>query len=97
FMLQIAKLVPQPDMLMFIDEAAHNAKTSLRKYGRAKRGHCCVQRRQFVRGEHVSILPAITLDGIVAYDVIPGSVTSLKFLKFLERHVMPLTNPYPGP
>ncbi|KAJ4492134.1 hypothetical protein C8J55DRAFT_420070, partial [Lentinula edodes] len=36
FMLQIAKLVPRPDMLMFIDEAARNAKTSLRKYGRAK-------------------------------------------------------------
>ncbi|KAE9386734.1 hypothetical protein BT96DRAFT_759208, partial [Gymnopus androsaceus JB14] len=44
----------------------------------------------------VSILPAITLDGIVAYDIIPGSVTSRKFLKFLEDH-MPLTNPYPGP
>ncbi|KAJ3914317.1 hypothetical protein F5877DRAFT_50727, partial [Lentinula edodes] len=49
-----------------IDEAARNAKTSLQKYGRAKRGHCCVQRRQFVCGERVSILPAITLDGIGA-------------------------------
>ncbi|KAE9399159.1 hypothetical protein BT96DRAFT_772606, partial [Gymnopus androsaceus JB14] len=45
----------------------------------------------------VSILPAITMDGIVAYNVIPGSVTSRKFLKFLEHHIMPLTNPYPGP
>ncbi|KAE9386733.1 hypothetical protein BT96DRAFT_779583, partial [Gymnopus androsaceus JB14] len=45
YMLRIAKLVPQPDMLMFIDEAARNAKTSVRKYGRAKRGCRCVQRR----------------------------------------------------
>ncbi|KAE9392905.1 hypothetical protein BT96DRAFT_749934, partial [Gymnopus androsaceus JB14] len=43
-----------------------------------------------------SILPAITIDGIVAYNVIPGSVTSCQFLKFLKHH-MPLTNPYPGP
>ncbi|KIK60258.1 hypothetical protein GYMLUDRAFT_106434, partial [Collybiopsis luxurians FD-317 M1] len=42
------------------------------------------------------ILPAITLDGIVAYDVVPGSVTSQKFLKFLECYIH-LTNPYPGP
>lgn len=88
YMLQIARLAPRPDMLVFIDEAARNAKTSLRKFGRAKRGYRCVQRREFVRGARVSILPAITIDGIVAYDVIPGSVTTCKFLKFLERHVV---------
>ena len=88
YMLRMARLAPRPDMLVFIDEAARNSKTSLRKHGRAKRGHRCVQRRQFVRGARVSILPAITMDGIVAYDVIPGSVTSRKFLKFLERHVV---------
>ncbi|KAJ3870605.1 hypothetical protein F5051DRAFT_290242, partial [Lentinula edodes] len=83
YMLQIAKLAPRPDMLLFVDEAARNAKTSLRKFGRAKCGHRCVQRRQFIRGERVSILPAITIDGIVAYNVIPGSVTSQKFVRFL--------------
>lgn len=87
-MLQIAKLAPRPDMLLFVDEAACNAKTSLRKFGRAKCGHHCVQRRQFIRGERVSILPAITIDGIVAYDVIPGSVTSQKFVRFLKKHGM---------
>ncbi|KAE9395473.1 hypothetical protein BT96DRAFT_792882, partial [Gymnopus androsaceus JB14] len=65
-----------PDMLMFIDEAAHNAKTSVRKYGHATQGCCCVQWRQFVCGDQVSILLAITLNGLVAYNIIPGSVTS---------------------
>ncbi|KAE9393429.1 hypothetical protein BT96DRAFT_759715, partial [Gymnopus androsaceus JB14] len=50
-------------------------KTVLQKFGRAKRGHCCVQRRQFIRGERVSVLPAININRIVAYNVIPGSVT----------------------
>ncbi|KIK91170.1 hypothetical protein PAXRUDRAFT_94875, partial [Paxillus rubicundulus Ve08.2h10] len=43
-----------------------------------------------------SILPAITLDGIIAYNIIEGPVNSQHFMRFLEEHVMPLANPYPG-
>ncbi|KDQ52474.1 hypothetical protein JAAARDRAFT_138493, partial [Jaapia argillacea MUCL 33604] len=48
-------------------------------------------------GKRYSILPILTLDGIVAYDIIEGSVTSEQFVQFLREHVIPLTNPYPGP
>ncbi|THU81206.1 hypothetical protein K435DRAFT_573138, partial [Dendrothele bispora CBS 962.96] len=44
----------------------------------------------------VSILPVLTLDGIITYDLIPGPVTSARFVQFL-RELIPLTNPYPGP
>ncbi|KAE9393533.1 hypothetical protein BT96DRAFT_784468, partial [Gymnopus androsaceus JB14] len=67
YMLCIAKLAPWLDMLLFIDEAACNAKTVLQKFGRAKCGHRCVQQRQFIRGERVSVLPAININRIVAY------------------------------
>ncbi|KZP06825.1 hypothetical protein FIBSPDRAFT_655224, partial [Athelia psychrophila] len=43
-----------------------------------------------------SILPILTLDGIIAHDIFEGSVTSERFVKFL-RELIPLTNPYPGP
>ncbi|KAG1850454.1 hypothetical protein F4604DRAFT_1495438, partial [Suillus subluteus] len=43
-----------------------------------------------------SILPILTLDGIIAYDIIEGPVTSERFAQFLREH-LPLTNPYPGP
>ncbi|THU81199.1 hypothetical protein K435DRAFT_570954, partial [Dendrothele bispora CBS 962.96] len=42
------------------------------------------------------ILPVLTLDGIITYDLIPGPVTSARFVQFL-RELIPLTNPYPGP
>ncbi|KAE9399158.1 hypothetical protein BT96DRAFT_783783, partial [Gymnopus androsaceus JB14] len=45
YMLRMARLAPRPDMLVFIDKAACNSKTSLQKHGRAKRGHHCVQWR----------------------------------------------------
>ncbi|KAJ3720856.1 hypothetical protein C8R42DRAFT_541569, partial [Lentinula raphanica] len=35
FMLHMARLAPRLDMLMFIDEAARNRRTSYRTYGRA--------------------------------------------------------------
>ncbi|KIK13211.1 hypothetical protein PISMIDRAFT_119277, partial [Pisolithus microcarpus 441] len=43
------------------------------------------------------ILPAIMLDGIIAYDIIEGPVDGERFLQFLKEHVMPFTTPYPGP
>ncbi|KAJ3820123.1 hypothetical protein F5880DRAFT_1444879, partial [Lentinula raphanica] len=48
FMLHMARLAPRLDMLMFIDEAAWNRRTSYRKYGRALQGSRCIQRRPFV-------------------------------------------------
>ncbi|KAF9225099.1 hypothetical protein BS17DRAFT_701233 [Gyrodon lividus] len=47
-----------------------------------------------VRGTRFSILPAITLDAIITYNIIEGPVDSQHFMRFLE---MPLTNPYSGP
>jgi len=93
----IADTVLNPDMLMFVDEAARNRKTSGRAKGWALVGQRCVQRRLFVRGQRFSILPILTLDGIITHDIIPGSVTSDRFLQFLRELVIPLTNPYPGP
>ncbi|PBK92653.1 hypothetical protein ARMGADRAFT_930649, partial [Armillaria gallica] len=43
-----------------------------------------------------SILSILTLDGIIAYDIIPGSVTSEKFVDFLRKKIS-LMNPFPGP
>ena len=56
-----------------------------------------MEKRFFVRGQRYLILPVLTIDGIITYDVIPGPVTSARFVEFLRELVIPLTNPYPGP
>ncbi|KIM54195.1 hypothetical protein SCLCIDRAFT_76130, partial [Scleroderma citrinum Foug A] len=43
-----------------------------------------------------SIIPAITLDGIIVYDIVEGPVDTERFVKFLKEQVMPFTNPFPG-
>ena len=88
FMNRIADEVTDPNMLMFVDEAARNKKTSARSTGWSLVGERCIQRRCFGRGQRFSILPILTLDGVITYDIIPGSVTSERFLRFLRELVV---------
>jgi transposase len=88
YMNNFANLVSDPAMVMFIDEAARNKKNPTRKKGWSLTGRRCFQRRCFVRGKRYSILPVLTLDGIIAHDIIPGSVTSERFVQFLREHVV---------
>lgn len=90
FMNRIADQVPSPDMLIFTDEAARNRRASARTTGWALVGKKCVQRQHFIRGQRFSILPILTLDGIIAYDIIPGSVNSERFVQFLRELVVRL-------
>jgi transposase len=88
FMNTIADQVPDPEMLMFVDEAAKNKRTSGRLKGWSLKGKRCYQRRCFVHGQRYSILPVLTLDGIITYDIIEGSVTAARFLQFLRELVV---------
>ena len=88
FINTIADIVTDPHMLMFVDEAARNKKTSARTKGQSLVGMRCMQRRCFGCGERFSILPVLTLDGIITYDVVPGSVTSVQFLQFVRELVV---------
>jgi len=88
YMNTFAELVTDPAMVMFIDEAAKNKKNPTRKMGWSLKGQRSFQRRCFVRSQRFSILPVLTLDGIIAHDIIPGSVTSAIFVDFLQEHVV---------
>ena len=88
FMNRMADLVEDPNMLMFGDEAAKNERTSARRWGWSLRGARCVQQKCFVRGQRYLILPILTLDGIITYNIIEGSVTSDQFLQFLRELVV---------
>lgn len=88
YMNYIANLVTDPAQLMFIDEAACNKKNPTRASGWSFIGTKCVEHRCFVRGQRFSILPVLSMDGIIAHDVIPGSVTSVTFVNFLCQNVV---------
>lgn len=113
YMNRMGDLITDPNQLMFGDEASKDERTSARRRGWSEKGVRCVQRRVFVRGIQYSILPILTLDGIIAYDIIEGSITTAKFIQFLkvlvvsathstlynitEEYAAPPHKPLPGP
>lgn len=75
-------------MLMFTDEAHKDDRTHDRLCGYTPIGVRCVQRATWVRGKRISILPVLTLDGIIAYDLVEGSVTAERFVRFIREQVV---------
>ena len=90
FMNYIGHIITDPHQLMFTDESSIDRRTMVRRKGWTKAGSRCVQRQHFVRGTRYSILPVLTLDGILTYDIIQGSVTSDRFIAFLTEFVVSL-------
>jgi transposase len=88
FMNQIALEVPNMDMIMFSDESAKDNRTDFQKQGWSPIGTHCIQMCNFIRGRRYSILPILTLDGIIAYDIIERPVTGARFLQFLQEMVV---------
>ena len=88
FCAYMATLVTNPAQLMFGDESAVDGRTSARRRGWAPIGMRCVQRTCFVRGKRYSLLPILTLDGLITWKIFEGSVTSEMFVEFLRECVV---------
>ena len=79
-----------PDVFIALDESAVDSKTMQRTHGWSPVGIQCVQRMSFLRGVRYSILPALTTDGIIALEIVEGSITKEQFLSFLENQIVSL-------
>jgi hypothetical protein len=85
-----------PDQLVFVDESASNERTAERKFGWSMRGDPCRVRRSNKRSKRWSILPAITIQGYVAWEIYQDSFTTARFNAFIKQDVLPWMQPFPG-
>ncbi|KIJ98047.1 hypothetical protein K443DRAFT_629082 [Laccaria amethystina LaAM-08-1] len=78
------------DGLQFVcvDETSKNEQTFARKYGRAYSGERAELKDVFVQGDRYSLVTALTVDGYIASDVVPGSLDSMDFLEFIQEKVV---------
>ena len=83
-------------MFVFVDETGSDRRDAMRKFGYSLRGRQCVAKRLLVRGERVSAIGAITLDGILNYQFIRGTVNGDRFREFVERELLPHLMPFDG-
>lgn len=103
--------VELPSWLVFLDESSLDTRVTYRLNGWSWRGQRARVRSHFVRGNRCvgaswcmrithrhsySILPAITIDGMLYSELRRGAFDGDSFLAYLER-LLPLMSPYPGP
>lgn len=86
----------RPEQLVFADESHFNRLTMRRPYAWSKRGERACQYEFQFRGAKYSILPAITLDGIIHLEVLENAVTGADFRCFVED-LLPRMNEWPLP
>ena len=79
--------------LVFADESSKDDRTVLRRYGRAPTGHRAVDTASTNRGVRYSILPALSLSGILTVRVVPGSVVGTIFFDWVVSDLVRLMVP----
>ena len=85
---QIAMAQYDPQQVVFIDEAGVDDQTNFHKNGWAPLGQACMCCTSFLRGQKYSILPGLSVDGIITLDIFEGSVNREHFLMFLHNHLV---------
>jgi hypothetical protein len=86
----------RPEQLVFADESHFNRLTLRRQYAWAKRGERASRHEFQFRGAKYSLLPALSLDGILHLDVVENAVTGAAFRQFVEG-LLPRMNKWPLP
>jgi len=78
------------DVFIALDKSAVDSKTMQCTHGWSLVGIQCVRRMSFLCGVRYSILPALTTEGIIALEIVEGSITKERFLSFLENQIVSL-------
>ncbi|KAK6997463.1 hypothetical protein R3P38DRAFT_3059166 [Favolaschia claudopus] len=84
-----------PERLVCADESAVNILTTYRQCGWSFKGLRARKRCCFVRGTRYSLLPALTMDGIIHAHIKIGGYNGAQFLLWLDD-VLTVMNPYPA-
>jgi len=69
----------RPEQLVFTDESHFNWLTLRRPYAWSLRGERTSRFEFFIRGSKYSILPALSLDGILHLEVVENAITGADF------------------
>ena len=78
----------QAEQLIFLDESAKDERTLSRTYGYLYRNQVASQKVVFLRGVRYTMLPALTLDGFIACDIMKGSCSKERFCTFILSQVV---------
>jgi transposase len=81
-----------PKALVFVDESGSN-QAMARDYGRAPRGQRTLGVKPVHRGQHVTMVGALGVVGVVAAMMVEGFVDGAAFLAFVQEVLVPQLRP----
>jgi transposase len=81
-----------PQTLVFVDESGSN-QAMTRDHGRAPRGQRAPGAKPVQRGQHVTMVGALGLVGVVAAMMVEGFVDGAAFLAFVQEVLVPQLRP----
>jgi transposase len=84
------------DQFVWIDETGSDRKDHIRKSGYALRGERPVYHRILHRGKRISAIAAMASDGIVAVELLKGTVNGEIFYDFVRGSLIPEMQPFDG-
>ena len=85
FLLEVSIYVSK--FLIFIDETGCDRRNTLRKYGYGLRGKPVRCHKLLVRGERISVIAAMTVEGILELKVVHGTVDGDTFCSFIHKEL----------
>lgn len=88
--------VYQPDMLIFLDETGADQRNAVRRFGYSLRGMPLQKESLFVRGERMTAIAIISVDGVVDLLVRAGTTNGEIFYEFTQKYLLPQLQPFNG-
>jgi transposase len=76
------------ESFLWLDESGIDDRTNQRTKGWSHMGRACIRRDTFIRGTRFSMLPALSVDGIVALDIFEGAVNKERFIHFIREQIV---------
>lgn len=83
------------NMLVWLDETGTDKRDQLRKYGYALRGVTPNYHRALSRGQRINAIASMSADGIMALELVKGSVNGDIFFNFLRGNLIPNMYTFP--
>ena len=85
------------NMFVWADETGSDARDMLRRYGYAFRGERAVCHQLTVRGQRMSSIAAISVEGVIDVYHTTSTCTGETFYDFVRGSIIPNMQPYPNP
>ena len=76
-------------MFVWVDETGSDARDHIRRFGYAFRGMTPQSHRLLARGKWVNAIAALSSSGVVAVDIVVGTVSGQDFFDFLRGTLIP--------